>query len=92
MNLFLLRVKDVAMKAAFQTSPYLQKTRKVLERAIPIESLPALVPKQLACDFSLLTARTLDRAVEKGLLTPVERIARSVSYHKDEVLKFLGFA
>ena len=78
------------MKAAFRPPRTFKKTRKVLERAIPIESLPALVPKQLACDFSLLTARTLDRAVEKGLLTPVKRNARSVSYRKEDLLAYLG--
>jgi hypothetical protein len=69
-----------------------KKTRRVLERAIPVESLPPLVPRSLACDFSLLTPRTFDRAVEKGLLTPVKRNSRTVSYHRDELLKFLGFA
>jgi hypothetical protein len=69
-----------------------EKTRRVLERAIPVESLPPLVSKALACDFSLLTPRTFDRAVEKGLLTPVKRNSRTVSYHRDELLAFLGFA
>ena len=80
------------MKVAFRSPRTFKKTRRILERAIPVESLPPLVPKQLACDFSLLTTRTLDRAVEKGLLHPVKRNSRAVSYHRDELLQFLGFA
>ena len=81
-----------AAKAARPQGPYKKIRSKVLERAIPVESLPALVPKPLACDFSLLTPRTLTRAEQKGLLRAVKRNSRTVSYHRDELLKFLGFA
>ena len=66
------------------------RTRKLLKTAIEIQQLPALVPRQIACDFSLLHPRTFARAEERGELQAVKRNSRSVSYHKADLLAFLG--
>jgi hypothetical protein len=66
------------------------KTSRVLKVGIKVEQLPALVPRSLAADFALLTERTLLRAERKGLLSPIKRNLRTVSYRKEELLKFLG--
>jgi hypothetical protein len=66
------------------------KTPKVLKIAIGVEQLPPLVSRPLAADFALVNVRTLIRAERKGLLSPIKRNARTVSYRKAELLKFLG--
>ena len=67
------------------------KTSKVLKVAISVEQLPPLVPRGLAADFALVNERTLIRAERKGLLSPIKRNLRTVSYRKDELLKYLGY-
>jgi hypothetical protein len=65
-------------------------TTKVLERAIDISSLPYLVPRPLAVDFSLLDVRTFFRAERDGKLHPIKRNRQTVSYLRSELLAFLG--
>jgi hypothetical protein len=66
------------------------KVRALLERPIEIEELPPIVPRPVAAAFSLLNPRTLLRAEEEGKLTPIKRGKQSVSYRRDELLRFLG--
>jgi hypothetical protein len=57
--------------------------------AITVAQLPPLVPRPLAAVFGLVSRRTLWRAEIDGQLTPVRR-GNSVSYKKEQLLKFLG--
>ena len=68
------------------------KTTKILKEAIQIEQLPPMVPRPLACDFALLSARTFIRAEEKGLLRAFKGSSKQapVSYRKAELLRYLG--
>jgi len=79
----------VEKKTIIMRSPSF-KTRRVQERAITVEQLPPLVPRWLAVAFSLMTVRTLQRAEELGLLVPIKRNSRSVSYRKENLLAYLG--
>ena len=67
-------------------------SRKVLQTAIGVGSLPHAVPRQLAMDFSLLDERTFVRAEKEGRLRPIKRNKQTVSYLKSELLAFLGLA
>ena len=67
-------------------------TRKLLPVAVELRSLPFLVSRPLAMDFSLLTERTFIRAEEEGRLTPIKRNRQSVSYLRSDLLAFLGLA
>ncbi len=67
-----------------------QASRKVLPKAIGIESLPHLVSRPLSMDFSLLDERTFIRAEKEGWLTPIKRNRQTVSYLRSELLAFLG--
>ena len=69
-----------------------QVTRKILQKAIPLESLPHIVARPLAIDFSLLDERTFIRAEKDGLLRPIKRNKQTVSYLRSELLAFLGLA
>ena len=66
------------------------KTTKVLTEAIRVEQLPPMVPRPLACDFGLVSPRTLIRAEQRGELHPYKRSKQAVSYRKSEILAFFG--
>ena len=63
----------------------------MIERAIQLEELPVVVPRRLAAKFAAMSTRTLQNyEAPKGPLNPIKRNSRSVSYHRSELLKFLG--
>ena len=74
-------------------TPRKRNSRKkpgLLDKAIEIWQLPPLVQRQLAVQFSNLSERTFQRAEERGLIHPIRRNSRTVSYDRRELLKFLG--
>ena len=67
------------------------KSPLLIERAIQIEELPALVPRTMAARFGAMSTRTLkNHEAPRGPLNPVRRNSRSVSYLREELLAFLG--
>jgi hypothetical protein len=69
----------------------MKKSSPLNEKAITIEELPVLVPRTLAARFSALTPKTLkNHEWPRGPLHAVRRNSRVVSYHKSELLSFLG--
>ena len=68
------------------------KTRNLLEKAITIDQLPAVVPRPVAADFSVLSKRSSIRAEKEGRLKPIRRGPQSVGYLKEDFLRFLGLS
>jgi hypothetical protein len=66
------------------------KSLNLLNSAIRVEQLPAVVPRGVAVDFSQLSRRTLLRAEKLGRLRPIRRNKTSVGYRRENLLEFLG--